>query len=348
MWKLFFLVFACLVSEFCASQDSLLLTHIIYRHGNRTPNFSHLPIVNNPYANETFFPFGIGHLTLDGRRRAYNLGIKLRKRYSEFLGDLYYTDLIEARSSNSPRCVMSMQSVLASLFPPTSEWELKSGLEWQPAYFFAPSIKDDKLIYPSCDKITKLHGVMDEEFYNYVEQNTGINITSSFEMMRIWNIYHNLEELGFELPEWVLAQWPQPFAKFGLQYWKRVADQSAHYVIGPLLKKMNIDTMRKINNTLIPKDRKMFMYSGHDINVVGYLGAIGVFKENMYINYSASILIEVHQVNDDYFVKVLFDNYDGKEHQVIKIPACGGVELCPLNTYISITEEKYGPEEWCT
>ncbi|XP_017780710.1 PREDICTED: prostatic acid phosphatase-like [Nicrophorus vespilloides] len=111
---------------------------------------------------------------------------------------------------------------------------------------------------------------------------------------------------------------------------------------------MNVDTMNKINNTLIPRDRKMFMYSAHDINIVAYLGAVGVYEDILYINYSATILIEIHKINNNYFVKVLFDNSNDKELQVIKIPACGGMELCPLSTYISITEAKYGPEEWCT
>ncbi|XP_017780709.1 PREDICTED: venom acid phosphatase Acph-1-like [Nicrophorus vespilloides] len=353
MWKLSCLVFASLLVQFSVAEDTdtLLLTHIIFRHGDRTPDYGYMPLPSNPHANETFFPYGNGQLTLVGKKKAYNLGVKLRNRYSEFLGDLYYLDLIEAISSSSPRCVMSMQSVFAALFPPTPEWELKSGLEWQPVYLLAPSINEDKLIYPSCKKMNELHVEMDEDkasVYDYISENSGINITSSLEVMFIQNIYLVLDELGYELPEWVLKIWPQPFTKYGLQYWKELTDQTVHYAIGPLLRKMDLDTLNKINNTLVPKDRKMFMYSGHDLNVVSYLGAIGVYEENLYINYSASILIEVHQINDKYFVKVLFDNSDGNEYQVIRIPACGGVELCPLDTYISITKAKYGPEEWCT
>ncbi|XP_017780699.1 PREDICTED: uncharacterized protein LOC108565647 [Nicrophorus vespilloides] len=321
----------------------------IYRNGDRTPNCSYLPKANNPHANHSFYPYGIGQLTLDGENTAFNLGVKLNKRYSKFLGKIYYVDLIEAISSSSPRSFMSMQTVLASLFPPNKEWELIPNLNWQPIHFTAPNINNDKLIYPSCKKVNQVKGEMDQEkaaVYKQISSNSGINITSSFDVMRIHKNFHILDKLDYDLPGWVLPIWPQPFTKYAKQYWKEMLDQTVHYAIGSLLKKINTDTMNKIDNTLKPKDRKMFMYSGHDINVIAYLGAIGAYKENLHINFSSCIMIEVHKIEDEYFIKVLFDNSNGKQPEVIKIPACGDVELCPLDNYISITEQKYGPEEW--
>ncbi|XP_017780700.1 PREDICTED: uncharacterized protein LOC108565648 [Nicrophorus vespilloides] len=354
MWRLLFLLSAYLATVFSApgiERETLLLTHIIFRHGDRTPDFHFFKTPNDPLAHETFFPYGSGQLTLKGKIRAYELGAKLRKRYSNFLGALYYADLIEGISSSAPRCVMSMQSVFAALFPPTEEWQLKFGYDWQPVYFLSPSVNEDKLIYPSCPKIFDVQSYMDGEkadFYKYVSENFGVNITTSFDMLGAQNTYQVLGELGYNLPEWVSKVWPQPFYKYGMEFWNEMASQKVPYAIGNLLKKINEDTMKKVTGDLVPTDRKMFLYSGHDLNLVAFFGAIGVYKQNMYIDYSASIMIEVHKVRGRYGVKIFFDNVDGKGPQLIKIPACAYLEICPLEIYIAITKAQYGPEDWCT
>lgn len=63
----------------------------------------------------------------------YRLGKILRARYNQFLGPTYTPDLIDPTSSSANRTKMSLELVLAGLFPPKGtllEWQ--NELNWQP------------------------------------------------------------------------------------------------------------------------------------------------------------------------------------------------------------------------
>lgn len=65
--------------------------------------------------------------------REYKLGSALRDRYHIFLGDLYLPKCVKGHSSDYDRTKMSLQLVLAALFPPINvrqRWN--SELNWQP------------------------------------------------------------------------------------------------------------------------------------------------------------------------------------------------------------------------
>lgn len=65
----------------------------------------------------------------------YNIGLNLRRRYAKFLGNIYTPDVLEARSTDSSRTKMSLQLVLAGLWPPTCMQKWNPALNWQPIPF---------------------------------------------------------------------------------------------------------------------------------------------------------------------------------------------------------------------
>lgn len=67
-----------------------------------------------------------------GKAQAYNLGSILRDRYKNFLSPLYKSDDIHAYSSDYDRTKMSLQLVLAGLYPPAPEQTWNENLRWQP------------------------------------------------------------------------------------------------------------------------------------------------------------------------------------------------------------------------
>ncbi|XP_016841023.1 venom acid phosphatase Acph-1-like isoform X2 [Nasonia vitripennis] len=75
---------------------------------------------------------GYGQLTNRGKLQEYRLGEMLRKRYTEFLNGTYNPENVYAYSSNFDRTKISLQLVLASLFPPTPELIWKKDLNWMP------------------------------------------------------------------------------------------------------------------------------------------------------------------------------------------------------------------------
>lgn len=67
-----------------------------------------------------------------GKRREFALGRFLKDRYGAFLGDTYIAGSISALSSDYDRTKMSLQLVLAGLYPPNKLQQWNPNLNWQP------------------------------------------------------------------------------------------------------------------------------------------------------------------------------------------------------------------------
>lgn len=97
----------------------------------------------DPNINETYYPYGLGQLTDEGKRTEFNIGRQLRRQYDNFLGDTYTPDILDARSTDFNRTKMSLELVLAGLFPPGKKRWLYD-LNWQPIpYNYWPLQKDE-------------------------------------------------------------------------------------------------------------------------------------------------------------------------------------------------------------
>lgn len=61
----------------------------------------------------------------------------------------------------------------------------------------------------------------------------------------------------------------------------------------------------KTEGSLSPHERKIFLYSGHENNVINVLAAMNLYKTH-FPNYSSAVLIELHYLRSrqDYAVKV--------------------------------------------
>lgn len=54
----------------------------------------------------------------------------------------------------------------------------------------------------------------------------------------------------------------------------------------------------KANSTLKPDDRKMFLFSGHENNVINMLAAMNLFEPHV-PKYSSAVIIELHYLEDE-------------------------------------------------
>ena len=89
----------------------------------------------------------------EGKKRAYLLGKNLRKQYDQFLGSTYLSENIKARSTDSDRTKMSLQLVLAALYPPNDLQRWNPALNWQPIPFTYEKKSKDWLLWPTtCPK----------------------------------------------------------------------------------------------------------------------------------------------------------------------------------------------------
>lgn len=57
------------------------------------------------------------------------------------------------------------------------------------------------------------------------------------------------------------------------------------------------DSKGKVSGTLVPKNRKIFLYSGHEVNLANMLHTLEVFKPQI-PPYASYILFELHIIDE--------------------------------------------------
>ena len=83
----------------------------------------------------------------------------------------------------------------------------------------------------------------------------------------------------------------------GITYWKMVFN--FRKVLGVILRKM-IEDMK---NVIRKSNYKIHLYSGHELNLVMLLQALGLYND-IVPEFSSSIIIELHEIEKNYYVKV--------------------------------------------
>ncbi|XP_025262794.1 venom acid phosphatase Acph-1-like isoform X2 [Camponotus floridanus] len=326
----------------------LRLVSAIFRHGDRTvePNVGE-SYPNDPYKDYDYYPDGNGQLTNDGKKRAYKLGLTLRNRYNSFLGNIYYQPNIYAQSTMVVRTKTSLQVIFAALYPPAALQEWNPLLLWQPVDFTYTNITHDELLFPYvCPVYLQLYNDMLQnnvaikkkvaEFADLMKKvsiYTGKNMTTIYDLYSIYQTLEAEAAFGLRLPEWTQSLFPNGALMNAtiLHY-----DLFSYGILktlngGPLLRKIINDMNAMINGTL--KDRKLNLFSGHDADVAGIMYALNIFDEQV-VRYTSSIMIELHEKNGEFFVKVV--HYLGIPSTIIEkcIPGCE--ILCPYNKFIQL------------
>lgn len=127
-----------------------------------------------------------------GKKRQYELGKYLRKRYKPLIGTQYSSKNVYIRSSDTDRTLISALSNMAGWFPPSGAQVWKSCLRWQPIPIHTIPLDEDYLVYqsipcprgekeleeylesPRIQAISKKY----QKFFEYLEKNTGAPVRS--------------------------------------------------------------------------------------------------------------------------------------------------------------------------
>ncbi|KAF5300434.1 hypothetical protein FQA39_LY02233 [Lamprigera yunnana] len=322
----------------------------IFRHGHRTNDLA-ATYPNDPYKNYTFWPYGHGQLTNTGKQREFDLGQKLHKRYGKFL-DMYTPEVIDSWSTNFNRTKMSLELVLAGLFPPEVPLNWSTKIMWQPIPYNSFAVNDNMLAFPSyfCQKHIKLYEEYRKtpegahlfnryrKWYPYLQEHTGMEINS---LLDLFNLYFTLitqKEFGLTLPEWTNKVFPLVLTNGVIDFYRSVtATMELNKLSQGFTLKMYLDTVdRKINGDLIPKERKMLLYSAHEINVASMLRALKVYTRHI-PDYGSCVLLELHLIDGVYYIKIYYEDHTPDSPKLLKIPGCNS--FCPLDQFKTLLKE---------
>ena len=369
-------------SEDWAAEDqttTLRQVLMIHRHGDRTP-IGFLPA--DKLANESFWALhGLSQLTNRGKARLSMLGEIMRMRYNRFLRRSVNKNQRKTRSSGAMRCIESAQVFLSSflgLNQPLSpdahslKWDKKSqiGQIWQPASVYTFSANLDGMLNEgaACKALDAEYEKIDdsEEFRRLTQE-----YASETKVLR--------EVLGFEtdhfykwfwassLLEVELSYFPEKFDPRLREAYKRIEEagnkalvmyQSTHLskrlrgglLINDMLK--NMQAMRQIiDQNLAPGqfDKKFVHYSAHDLNLVILLGMMdNMDKYPFRPDYASNIIIELHQDDQEWFVRLFYMAHVPSEPIELHIRECERghpMGRCTLDKFEEVME-KYKITSW--
>lgn len=143
-----------------------------------------------------------------------------------------------------------------------------------------------------------------QELFDYVSQNTGLNVTNWLPFLPL---YYNLEgqrDWGFKLPQWAELVFPDLLGEALVAFYRSrtATEEMKMFSAGYMVKKI-IEEMREKVEGNAPNDRKIYLYSGHELNIAFLQIFLDVFNEKP-PEFGAYNVFELHKFADKWGVKV--------------------------------------------
>ncbi|XP_066144308.1 prostatic acid phosphatase-like [Euwallacea fornicatus] len=308
---------------------------VVFRHGDRTPIN---PYPNDPYRNRSYWPVDWGMLTNVGKQRHYALGQYFRKRYQDFLPEVYSEKDIYVRSTDVDRTLMSAASNLAGLYPPMGSDVWKQDLAWQPIPIHTIPEKLDALLAAKkpCKKYDLLYKKLfqseyfvnishiNHDLYAYLTRYSGMTIN---DLRRLDYLYNDMQiEVwnNYTLPDWAQKVFPDKLRKWAALSFatSTFTPELARLKTGPFFHNL-IQHFK--NRTETPKGAqyyapKFIMFSAHDNTIANLLNSMGAFDYHC-PPYTSTIIFELHKrTENSSYVNVFYKNTT--EARSIKIGNC--------------------------
>ncbi|XP_014287768.1 venom acid phosphatase Acph-1 [Halyomorpha halys] len=313
------------------AKPTLVRVFVALRHGSRAPSYE--TYVNDSYlkTNEQIWPAGPGELTKNGKQEAFEMGQKLRTRYSEFLSDYYKTKEFRAFSTLKERTMMTAELAAAGLFPPEGFQKWNSELAWQPVPVFPDYVinqTDDlncKWIWPVSKAEMKNTPAsefgLDKDDLRLLQDHIGLYNEDPFTFMsKLWDVWDTIfyqDKENLPLPQWTKTLYPDKMPAAVLKFVK-------FYLSGSTTRKMMLmgPYGKGLASYFTKSERKMELHAWHDMNMISLMTTLGVEIEK-YPDPTATVAIELHKKNEEYYFEVYYySNHKENIPKLMKMP-CG-------------------------
>ncbi|XP_058791859.1 venom acid phosphatase Acph-1-like [Phymastichus coffea] len=324
----------------------LELVQVLFRHGARTPNNVEIN-TNNYTLAEMYAPLGLGQLTNKGKQQEYEFGRFLRKRYDDYLGTSYKSKDVYTYSSTSARTQMSLQLVLAGLYPPSDSEIWNPRLKWSPIPYEQVPFESDVLLesYKTSTFRKHMTRALDSDqfkrrlakfsdFFKFVEERTIIkNIDSFWTTHSTFDILIANEFMNMPLPDWYTPEVREKFLEAGeiLRDAMIATPKMKRIGVGPLAKAF---TENMNHERMIVNPKKLYLYSAHEANISMFVKALNI-NELKYIHFGSALIFEqLRDLEDKVYVRLLFWNGAGN----LSALKLSNKEFCPIGDYLKIVD----------
>lgn len=343
-----------IIPSLCQSVPELKLVHVLFTHKLYAPR------EDNAKRNETSIPEILSYkhfisaalsLPKKAHLNMYNLGVYLRKRYDEFLGDIYTSDVMKMHTTEYALSMLSAQLVNAGLWPPATNQIWFEGFNWQPIPTEYQELKEDTLLLGSLcpnfvlqmDQVLRKTEIQKmtvqyQPLFEYLSQYTKRNISTPTDVALLYAALETMTDRNETLPSWAINVFPD-----GAMYNVTLLEYDLLSTTS-LQKQFNGGTFLKeiIGNSLqykigdLSKERKIILYSGDERNIVGVLKNLNLWSPHI-PNEAAALIFELYFNNNTNMYGMKINYYTGIDDTMIPLTLPNCAEICPLQTLINVT-----------
>ena len=334
----------------------LVMVHLIFRHGDRSP-WKFYP--TDPNKSRADWIDGPGVLTNLGKQMCFELGQWIREEFDGFLSEEYKAEEVRVLSDDTDRTIMSAQSVLAGLFPPKGRQVWHEGFNWQPVPVHSVPREINRWIgeHQPCERIEQLEKELQESSYMqdtvfgankdlfaYLSRYSGRNISNVNELAALYDTLQVDYIYNKSLPAWTESVFPG--GKF--EQLSRLSftadtfnDELKRLKAGPffseLLSHYNLQERGSAD-----KLSKVMMYSTHDTNLVRIMNSLGVYN-NQPPPYASMLIFSLHKEDDQFKVSISLRNNTNSPPYPLTLPGCD--QDCQLKDFRKLTMD-VTPDNW--
>ncbi|KAK5649380.1 hypothetical protein RI129_000409 [Pyrocoelia pectoralis] len=347
----------------CATDDKILQqVHIFFRHGKRYPSKREL-YPKDPHLT-LFKTELLEQLTEIGKQESCILGNALRLRYAPLIGSTYNPSEIITKSSGTDRTTESANFVLDGLFSKckkygsvSSNYSITSNIyEIQQPRFFCPLYNEELNLFMGQSEAKNILEA-NKQLLEYLTEKTGRSMKSLLDVLFLYGALSAEINLNLVIPQWAQALLPLSSAKYAnlsLPNWASDVYDSLREMATLRLSTENYNTklkrlsggrmfrivlenmIKKSQNLLLPSERKMFLYSSHDVNVANTLAVLDIFKPH-FPHYNSAVMIELHrEPGERYIVKVYYLRDTNNDPEELLLKHCG--TICELQQLKNIMQ----------
>ncbi|CAK9799012.1 Venom acid phosphatase Acph-1 [Anthophora plagiata] len=278
--------------------------------------------------------------------REYRLGKLLREMYGKFLGNTHRYGDVYATSTDFQRTTMSLNLVLNGLYPGTASSPNQTNWPTIPTKSQLPLVVDsilfpilcpayqDELRRVKSSPVFRLLLSNYKDLFKYLEANTGYNMSSNPTILTT-SIYQYLAaqiSLNIPLPSWATESVRKGIeAVAQLDYIVQSYTPKLKRLFGGMLVKKFIENMNSNGNTAATK---IYLYSGHEINIASFAKAHG-FNEPKIPLYGSAIIVEtLRDIIGRKYIRMYL--WTGVTENLIPYILPGCTILCPYDRYIQL------------
>ncbi|KAM6101712.1 prostatic acid phosphatase-like [Theristicus caerulescens] len=334
------------------AERELKFVVVVFRHGDRTPVTSFPTDLHK----ESEWPQGYGQLTKIGMQQLFELGQYMRERYSNFLNSTYNRKEFYIQSTDYDRTIMSAQTYLAGLFPPTGSQIWNPELLWQPIPVHILQKSTDRMLHfplPDCPHFEELQNETQtsSEFQSRIQPymdflqtmavNTGLELNNlkKLDNFQLWNTYDTLhcETIhNYTFPVWATKDVMDKMEKLSelslLSLFGIYKAEEKSRLQGGVLVNVILNSFKKAASS--SKQRKIEVYSAHDTTIGALQSALNIFNGKL-PPYAACQFFELYQESSgQYSIEMYYRNDTSKDPYLLTLPGC--TSSCPLEKFADL------------